>query len=604
MAAKAKKPALDLASLQRRYRTQKTLRNPLNALWDEIDYFTGPVKDSGSTAQNPQGGTGANPEIRDDLWDFTAIEGREKLSASIYGSACGNSYRWFFFGARNPKCQSDQECSSWLSERSEETWNDVQDSDFNTEMPATLHELCGNGNGFMAMERVVSDPTTYVERGKTTVKETWEGVDFTAIPARDAYFEPDRKGKVKTFWWRHMWMPSQIIDFCEEKDIPIPEDILDKQIKASDTKIEIVFCFFPRPEILKKKKMTYPAAPDQRPYGCVWWREDNNEKLGEEDGYYEPAIFKGVWAKTAGSKWGHGPGNVALPTVKYVNGWKEILRGSGEKVLDPSLMATERNILSDVNLRKGGVTLVRDMDGLKPLESGAKFDVGEAMLKEDQKQIKDIFHVDELQMKDSPAMTATEAQIRYEWMMRLLGKTLSYIQEYLLGPIVLNILAMRIRVGACPPMPKLLKESGGLLNIEYQGPLARSQRTDEVAAIERGATFVTALAQFYPEIRAIFDPVEAVKHVFNRLGIPAKVIPPDNVLRAKMKEISDSLQQAQQADTNQKNADAAQKTAKAHETMRGSPLGGTPGPVQYPGLPPKPNLSPAGRVVGGGGGMA
>jgi hypothetical protein len=125
-------------------------------------------------------------------------------------------------------------------------------------------------------------------------------------------------------------------------------------------------------------------------------------------------------------------------------------------------------------------------------------------------------------------------------------------------------------------------------------------RTDEVAAIERGATFVTALAQFYPEIRAAFDPVEAVKLVFNRLGIPANILPPDPILRKKMQEIMDQMNQSQQADTNQKNADAAQKTAAAHEKMHGiSPVAGVPGPTQYPGLPPKPPLSPAGRVVGG-----
>jgi hypothetical protein len=138
-------------SLRRRYRTQKSLRSPLNALWDDIDYYTGPVKESGSTAQNPQGGTGSNLEARTDLWDFTAIEGREKLTASIFGSAMGSAYRFFFFAARTPEVQKDNESAKWLSDESEAVWNDIQDSDFNTEMPASLHELCGPGNCFLAM---------------------------------------------------------------------------------------------------------------------------------------------------------------------------------------------------------------------------------------------------------------------------------------------------------------------------------------------------------------------------------------------------------------------------------------------------------------------
>jgi hypothetical protein len=361
-------------------------------------------------------------------------------------------------------------------------------------------------------------------------------------------------------------------------------------------KYEIVFCVFPRPEIMKKKKITYPCAPEKRPYGFVWWRDDTGEQLGDEGGYYECPIFKGIWSKTAGSKWGHGPGNIALPTVKYVNAWKELMRAAGEKVIDPSLITNDRNVLSDVDLKAGGLTMVRDVDKIKPLESGAKFDVAEGMLEKDQKQIRGIFHTDELELKDSPAMTATEAQIRYEWMNRLLGKTLTFVQEYLLGPIIMGIVAMRIRVGSCPPMPKKLKDAGGLLNIEYQGPLARSQRTDEVAAIERLASFIAGLAQFYPEIRAALDPLQAVKIVAKRLGVPADVMPPDAVLKKKMQEIIDSIQQAQAADTNQKNADANQKQATAHEKMSGLPAS-TGGPVQYPALPPRPNLAPSGRPV-------
>lgn len=604
-------------SLQRRYRLQKAIRSPLNSLWDEIDYYTGPVKEQGSTAQNPSGGTGQNLESRRDLWDFTAIDGREKLSSSIYGTACGSSYRWMSFGAQNPEVARDNEVGSWLSDETEGVWNDIQASDFNTEMPAAIGENCGIGNSFIGLEQIegefeeVSKTDPRTRKKSKEIKETWEGVDFTCFPCRECYFEPDRKGNVKTFWRRLLWYPSQIIDHCEEKNIPVPEHITEKADKSSDTRLEVVFCYFERPEILKKKKVTYPCVPELRPYGYVWWIEDTKEQLGDEGGYYERSIFRGLWAKTAGSKWGHGLGNIALPTAKYVNAWKERLRAGGEKVLDPALLTEERNILSDVDYKAGGVTVVRKLDGIKPLESAAKFDVGEGMLEKDQKQLRDIFHTDDLQLKDSPAMTATEAQIRYEWMMRLHAKMLTYLQTYQLSPICFTILQMRIRTGAAKPMPKKLKDAGGEMNIEYQGPLARSQRTDEVAAIERGMSFLAGLAQFYPEIRAAADPLQAVKFVFQRLGVPANILPPDEVIRKGMKDILDSMQQQQQANTDQTNADANHKNAAAHEKLGGKgrslggsmhnsrPLGGTLGPVQYPGLPPKPALAPSGAPAPG-----
>jgi hypothetical protein len=68
-----------------------------------------------------------------------------------------------------------------------------------------------------------------------------------------------------------------------------------------------------------------------------------------------------------------------------------------------------------------------------------------------------------------------------------------------------------------------------------------------------------------------------------------------------MQEIMDSMNRQQAADSAQKEGDAAKKHAEAKQVAQGggNQLGGTPGPVVYPGLPPKPALSPAGRVVGG-----
>lgn len=592
-------------SLQRRYRTHKGQRAALDLVWDEIDYFTGPVKDSGSTASNPHGGTGNNLEARRDLWDHTAIEARSKLAASIHGAVNSSSLRWFGFGARDPNVARDQESATWLDDRGEEVWNDLQDSNFNIEVAALYHQLCGNGNGFMTMELIQGDPEDYKDhKGRASIRMSWQGPEFNCIDTRDGYFDPDRKGMVKTFWWRRMWVASQVVDHCEDKGIPVPEDVALALERGDDRKYEIVFCVFQRADILKKKKLSYPAPENKRPYGCIWWREDTGALLGKEGGYYENPIMKGIWTKAAGSRWGSGPSNVVLPTVKYMNGWREHLRNAGEKAVDPTHVTTERNILSSFDLRAGGLITVRAVDEIKPLESNSKFDVGDKMLTDDQLMVRRAYHEDQLELKDTPAMTATEAQIRYEWMNRLLGMTLGFIQTYILGPIVITDLQMRIRTGNCPPMPKKLKDAGGLFNIEYQGPLARSQRTDEVAAIERLASFVAALAQFYPEIRAALDPLEAVKLVAQRLGIPASLIPPDSVLKPKMEEIIQSMQQAQQADTEQKSADAEDKKASAavkRKTGGVSGLGGNVSktPLQYPGLPPKPNLAPGtGRVVG------
>lgn len=581
-------------SLRRRYRTQKSLRSGIEKTWDEIDYYTGPIRWEGAQAGQTSAG-GANMESRKDIWDFTAIEGRERLAATIQVGAMNPVLRWIQLSWRKADLNRDTECQGWLSDRAEEAWGDVQDSDFNTEIGSFLLEWCGPGHAFIGMEPM--PPSIVEERdektGRIKMKEEWSGADFTSIPLSEGYFEQDRRGGIRTFWRRHSWSPAQVIDFCEDNKIDVPEDIAQAHEKGEDKVIEVVCAFYIRPEIAKRARVQYPAAPDRRPWGALWWREDKGEILGDEKGYYEQPIFMCRYSKTAGSKWGHGPSHIALPTVKYVNATMEMSRAAGERAIDPPILTDERNITSTADFTPGGVTLCRDPSRTIVLESKARFDVAKDEVAEDRAMIRKIFHTDDLELKDSPAMTATEAQIRYEWMQRLLGKSLTALQNDALGPMILNLILMRVRLGASPPIPKKAKQAGGVFNVEYQGPLARSMRTDEVAAIERGATFVAGLSQFYPKARAAFDPIKAIKHVFTRLGVPADVIPSEAEMKAAIQGIEQAEQRAISADSSQKEAKAKRDNAEAQVRAGALPQQ----PLVYPGLPPIPPLAPSGAVA-------
>jgi hypothetical protein len=572
----------DFSIFRRRYRAQKTLRGRIEPTWDEIKKFMGPVTDSNSSGTSQ--GTGVAEKDKD-VWDFTAIDGREKLASSMHMSITNPNMRWFLNSFRKSALNRDTEAKSWLDQESEDVWNDLQDSDFNVEIGSNYHDLTGPGCTFLAIEPIPG------EIDPKTLETKWEGVDFTAIPLEEAYFEPDRKGDVRTFWRRHSWTASEVVDHCEKREIPVPEKVAAALEKGDATLFEVVFCVFPRPKIQKRKKVRYPAPEKLRPWGSQWWLEDTGELLGAEGGYYEKPILRGRWSSTSGSKWSHGPGNIALPTVRYLNAWMESYKTAGEKAVDPPILANEKDLIANVDLTPGGLTPCRDINGFKTLESAGRFDVAETIIANLQAQVKTLFRTDDLQLKDSPAMTATEAQIRYELMNRVLGRTLTFIQNDLLGPVILTIMAMRIRLGVAAPMPKQVKDAGGVFNIEYQGPLARSQRTDEVAAIERGAAFVAGLAQFYPKVRAAFDPIIAIKHVFNRLGIPADVIPSEEQMRKAVAQAEAEEKRAIAADAAQKEAKAMKDTATTPGASGGN--GAVAAGAVYPPLPPTPPLSPA-----------
>jgi hypothetical protein len=585
----------EFKSLRRRYQATKSDRSCIEGQWDEIEHFTGPLDDGSSSSQ---GSTAGAPVSRKDVWDLTAIEGRERLTSRMHGSMIPSTVRWFQGAYRKATLNKDPEATKFRDLLVEEVWNMMASSDFYTEMASLLHDTTGPGISYISFEPVVG------EINPKTMQEDLQGFDFRAISFRDGYFEPDRKGDIRVFWERFMWTPSEIYDFHLKKQAEAttdeervawacPEDIINALNAGQKEVEEIVFCVFPRDKISKRKKTVYPAAPKNRPWGCMWWREKNGQRLGYEGGYYERPIYMARWSKTPGSRWAHGPGNVALPTVKYVNGWREQYRVAGEKALDPSFLTNERNVLTDVDQRPGRGTVVRDVNAIREFESKSNFVVADKIIQDDIQQIRAIFHMDDLQLKESPAMTATEVQVRYEIMSQILGKVLTFFQTFVLGPIIEAAISMLTRFGRIPEMPDIVKKNGGTVSIEYQGPLARSQRMDEVAAVERWITMVYGMAQFDPRMRATIDPKKIGRYVRERLGVPADLEPTEAEMNQRMKEIDDMQVKMAQSQVNANEAKASKDRASAGAA---GPAGPVPN-AKYPELPPNPRLAPSGMVA-------
>ncbi len=236
-----------------------------------------------------------------------------------------------------------------------------------------------------------------------------------------------------------------------------------------------------------------------------------------------------------------------------------ILR-AGEKVLDPATISTERGLLGDLDLEPGGLTVVRDIDGLKPYESGARFDVSELQKDNLQQSIRHVFHVDQLELKESPAMTATEVRVRYELMQRLLGPTLGRLQNDFLDPLITRTFNIMLRAGALDPPPDEARSEEGTIDIEYTGPLAKSQRMAEVESMERWVNNITALSEIYPEVRDLVDIDDYGRELADTLGTPSKVV--RDV--ASVKKIRDARKAAQDEE---RQAAMAQQTGMAGKAI-------------------------------------
>jgi hypothetical protein len=155
-------------------------------------------------------------------------------------------------------------------------------------------------------------------------------------------------------------------------------------------------------------------------------------------------------------------------------------------------------------------------------------------------------------------MTATEVQVRYELMQRLLGPTLGRFQSEFLNPLIERTFGIMLRAGALLPEPDVIQ--GQKIDVEYVGPLARSQRMEESVAIDRLYELAMNVVQVDPSIMDNINHDEAIRLRGDLLGVP-KII-----LRARdeVEELREQRQQAQQA---QQQAEQQQQAAQAALTQ-------------------------------------
>jgi len=454
------------------------------------------------------------------IFDSTAITSADLLAGQIHANLVSPAVKWFDFRFRDTALSDDIDAQQWLDDLEEAVWQALKDSDFDLQVAEFLMDIVSYGIGVMMEEEVD--------------ELNWDGIDFTAIPTRDCYFEADHKGNPKRLYRRLQYTAYQLMDRFEMSD---------KWKKAHeeggsvDRKYTIWFCIYPREKELKEYKAaeTKPLklAPKVRPWGYKYiLAEGDNETLTgeelEEGGYFEMPAFRTVWKKVAGSKQGHSPAFVALSDILQLN---ETVKQSSEaraKAIDPSLMTTERGVIGDVDLNAGGLTVVTEMDQLAVLESGARFDVHEQEVFRLQTSIRATFFIDKLELKESPAMTATEVNVRYERMMRQFASTLGRLQNDFLDKLLHMTIGILMRNGKVRPAPEGIT---GEFDIAYTGPIPRAQQAEIANAIEALLADFAALGEVYPQMLDKVDPDIVAEQLAKVRGVPTIIMRTDDDLK-------------------------------------------------------------------------
>jgi hypothetical protein len=461
------------------------------------------------------------------IYDGTALQAQQNLAANLHGNLTSPFFRWFQLRFRDEEMNEDTDAREWLETVAETMWQALLDSDFSLEI-----------------SEIYMDLTTYAT-GALIEEGGENGIDFTAVPLKEVYFEEGAKGQVLTFYRLLNWTYQKIVDKFGPDGVP-PEVLakLDTPSGCAE-RTDVIFCVYARshdPQPSFKK-----LAPKRRPWGYKYILAKDASLLGKEGGYHEMPAAIVRWSKISESKWGHGPSHIAIYDAMTLNRQEELTLQALAKIVDPPMVTTERGLIGDLDMSPGGLTVVKNIGDLVPLQPGTDWGAVNNEREMRRNMLREYYFANRLDLKESPAMTATEVERRWQQMQKLLGPTLGRLQAELLDPVIKITFSTMWRNGLLPPIPASMANMSPEMDIEYTGPIPLAQKQDIGNSIEREMSFAGGIAQvFGPDVLDVLNPSEAVREHAFLSGVPAKVIRSKAEI-AKLKKERDAAQKKQAA---------------------------------------------------------
>ena len=376
-------------------------------------------------------------------------------------------------------------------------------------------------------------------------------IHFNCLHIAEYFIQENINGKVDTLYRKYKLTARQAIqEFGEEN---VGEKILESVKEKPDKEFNFIHAVEPTEDYERAVGKSNTKLPVHSCHVCT-----EDKMVVRTGGYNEFPYLVPRWSKATGEIFGRSPSYNALPDIKTLNKAVEIGLKAWAKAIDPPLLVQDDGVIGRVRMTPAGITVVRHDGAIKPLQIGSNWQITDMKENQLRTSIRQAYYSDQLQLQDGPQMTATEVQVRYELMQRLLGPTLGRFQSEFLNPLIERTFGIMLRAGALLPEPEVIQ--GQKIDVEYVGPLARSQRMEESVAIDRLYELAMNVVQVDPSIMDNINHDEAIRLRGDLLGVP-KII-----LRAR-DEVEELREQRQQAQMAQQQAEQQQQAAQAALTQ-------------------------------------
>lgn len=492
--------------------------------------FTGETVVNGMTASG-NSTPGGKKTTR--LFDSTAIQASADLASAIHSTLTNPATKWSKIRFKDEALNNDQESVAWLDAVNNQIHSVLNESNFDTEVAKNYKMYTTLGNMVLIHESAGDED------------DSESKLRFKAVHLSEVAWEESSEGRANALYRYFKMTVAQAAEkFGEDALSDSSKDALKEK---PQTELRILHAIYPRKKNQVQLNEIGLARPDKRPFASVYVETKENHIL-EEGGYYEFPAHVVRWETMPGERYGRGPGHIALPDVRTLNRAKELGLHALNKAINPPMLATRRDIIGSLDLRPGQVTIMNDINGMRPLENTARFDVSQFATQELRESIKSMFFLDKLLLPprtETGEMTATEIQIRTEQMQRVLGPTLGRLNAELLSPLIERTFKILLRSNALPQIPEQLAQVGLDVEIVFVNQLARSQQFGDITNIQGWVNELGLIAQLKPQIIDWIDADGIAKHLAKVRGIPEAAVANDDVVAQSREQQAQAAQQQQ-----------------------------------------------------------
>lgn len=504
--------------LIKRVDSLKAARQVHESVWRECYDYTYPLRGAG-LSETVLDAQSAKSKVAK-LLDGTATDSARMLASALMSGMTPANAQWLNLDSE----LLPDDAAAWLSTCATLVWENIHAANFDAEgYESNLDVVCA---GWFVL---------YIDEDRDE-----GGLSFQQWLLSQCYVASTRRdGIVDTIYRCYQLTAAQAVKEFGEKNVS--EKIRDAAKKSPDDKFEFMHCIFPRETYVMNARL----AKNLR--FASYNIEVSGKRIVRESGYHEFPCCVPRWMKIPGTSYGIGPVYDALPDCKELNETKRMEKAAQDLAIAGMWIAEDDGVLNPRTVKVGPrrIIVANSTDSMKPLLTGADFNVAFSAEDRLQASIRKIMMADQLQPQDGPAMTATEVHVRVALIRQLLGPVYGRFQAEYLQPLVERCFGLAYRAGAFPPAPESLQDAN--FNVRYISPLARAQQLENVTAIERLGANVANLAQVSPEVTDLIDADEATRVIADALGVPAKVIRTSDAVE----QLRQQRQQAQQKQAGQ-----------------------------------------------------